>query len=99
MKACVSAWLNEQFGGDADIVGSVYDEYKSTLGRLIGELAQAIANADRPAIDHVLHTIKGSAAMVGDNEVSALAAESRKLTDLGELQSVHEKLKGFAICL
>ena len=99
MKECVAKWLNEQFCGDQEMMAAVYDEYKDTLARLLNDLAAARQSGDATAIDRALHTIKGSAAMVGDTEPSTLAAESRKLTDPAALEAVEQKLRAFAAAL
>lgn len=95
MKECISTWLNEQFCGDRETIDMVYAEYKDTIARLLDDLAAARQSGDATAIDRALHTIKGSAAMVGDTEVSALAQESRKLP-AAELAPVEERLRAFA---
>lgn len=99
MKECVSKWLNEQFGGDTDVIGMVYEEYKSTMGRLIVDLADARSKKDAQTVDRVLHTIKGSAAMVGDMEVSNLAANARKQGSGADLDVVEQNLRDFVEAL
>lgn len=93
MKACVEKWLTEQFCGDAGLVSAVYDEYRQTLSRLLEELAAARQGGQAKPLDKVLHTIKGSAAMVGDVEVSQLAAQARTLADPAELEPVEARLR------
>ena len=96
MKACVAKWLEEQFAGDAGMVEAVYAEYRKTLSDLMGKLRAARQTGDGVAVDRVLHTIKGSAAMVGDREVSDFAAQSRRVSDPAELAEVERKLRQLA---
>lgn len=96
MKECIVKWLTEQFGDDDNLIAEVYAEYKNTLAQHLGELAEARVAGDAVKIDRILHTIKGSAAMVGDTEVSVFAAESRKLTDPAALEAAELKLREFA---
>ena len=95
MTACVEKWLNEQFGGDGEMIASVYGEYRQTMRRLVGELASARQAGDAAAVDRVLHTMKGTAAMVGDAEVSAYAAASRQTDGETDLAGREEKLRVF----
>ena len=95
MKACVEKWLNDQFGGDGQMVADVYEEYRQTMRRLVGELASARQAGDAAAVDRILHTMKGSAAMVGDEEVSAYAAASRQVGGATDLESRERKLRIF----
>ena len=39
MKECCAKYLDEQFGGDADIVGEIYGEYVSAVREKIAEAA------------------------------------------------------------
>lgn len=96
MKACVAKWLEEQFAGDAGMVEAVYAEYRKTLLDLMDKLRAARQTGDSVAVDRVLHTIKGSAAMVGDNETSNLAAEARQVLDVAGLDLREAALKRLA---
>ena len=96
MKSCVAKWLEEQFAGDAGMVEAVYAEYRKTLLDLLGRLRTARQADDSVAVDRVLHTIKGSAAMVGDDETSRLAAEARQVIDVAELDLREAALKKLA---
>ncbi len=78
MKACCESWLKEQFGDDAETIAAVYAEYLDTMAELERDLTTALAAGDAPRIDRILHTIKGSAGMAGDAELSALADRIRK---------------------
>ena len=96
MKACVAKWLEEQFAGDAGMVETVYAEYRKTLSDLMDKLRVARQTGDSVAVDRVLHTIKGSAAMVGDNETANLAAEARQVLDVAGLDLREAALKRLA---
>ena len=41
MKECCAKYLDEQFGGDADIVGEIYGEYVSSVREKIAEAGKA----------------------------------------------------------
>lgn len=96
MKTMVETWLKGQFGDDAELLESVYGEYRQTLAGLLDDLSAAMAAADRERIDRTLHTIKGSAAMVGDAETSSLAQAARALTDEAALRAAASRLR--ALC-
>ena len=36
MKECCKQYLDEQFGGDADVMAEIYNEYVSSVGEKIG---------------------------------------------------------------
>ena len=36
MKECCKAYLNEQFGGDEDVIGEIYSEYVTSAKEKIG---------------------------------------------------------------
>ena len=81
MKKCCEEWLKAQFGDDREMIESVYAEYLETLADLRDRLAAARQGGDADALDRVLHTIKGSAAMAGDQELSELAQRARSAAD------------------
>ena len=93
MKADIVSWLREQFSGDDGMVEAVYAEYRTTLWGLMDKLRAARQGGDGVAVDRVLHTIKGSAAMVGDNETANLAAEARHVLDVAGLDLLEAALK------
>jgi len=93
MKPCIETWLKTQFGDDATLIGEIYAEYRQTLGRLLDELAAVLASGDAASRDRVLHTIKGSAATVGDAELSELAQASRSLTEGDRLREVERTMR------
>lgn len=81
MKKCCEEWLKSQFGDDPETIEAVYAEYVDTIADLKQQLAAARAGGDPAVLDRVLHTIKGSAAMAGDEELSALAQNARGTND------------------
>lgn len=93
MKECISNWLKAQFGDDEPVIAEVYAEYRRTLARLLDELAEARTTGNPAVVDRVLHTIKGSAAIVGDTPVSTLAQESRTVTDFSKLAEVERRMR------
>ena len=99
MKECCRKYLDEQFGGDADIVGEIYSEYVSSVGAKLAEADSALAAADWTQLDRVAHTVKGNALAAGDAEMSETAIALRKaaaLSDAAEAASLISKLKDIA---
>lgn len=99
MKECCRKYLDEQFGGDADIVGEIYSEYVSSVGAKLAEADSALAAADWTQLDRVAHTVKGNALAAGDAEMSETAIALRKaaaLSDAAEAASLISKLKDLA---
>ena len=95
MKECCSKYLNEQFGGDAAIVGEIYDEYASSTREHITEAAAALAAEEWTPLDRVAHTLKGNALSAGDTDMAETAIALRKavaLKDSAEAESLIAKL-------
>jgi len=82
MKKCCQDYMNEQFGGDADLIAEIYNEYVSSV---TGKIAQtALAEQNRTALDRIAHTIKGNALAVGDTDMAEAAIALRKTAALGD---------------
>ena len=99
MKECCRKYLDEQFGGDADVIGEIYGEYVLSVGEKVGEADAALAASDWPRLDKVAHTIKGNALAAGDTEVADTAIELRKaaaLSDAALAAPLVEKIKELA---
>ena len=99
MKECCKAYLDEQFGGDADVVGEIYSEYVTSVGVKLSEADAALAAADWTRLDHVAHTVKGNALAAGDAEMAETAITLRKaaaLSDATEAASLIAKLRELA---
>ncbi len=102
MKECCRKYLDEQFGGDADVMGEIYSEYVSSVGAKLAEADAALAAADWKALDHAAHTMKGNALAAGDAEMSETAIALRKaaaLSDAASAASLVAKLKELATLL
>ena len=84
MKECCAKYLEEQFGGDADIMGEIYGEYVSSIHEKIGEADEALAAPDWTRLDRTAHTIKGNALAAGDAEMAEVAITLRKAAALGD---------------
>jgi len=96
MKECCKKYLDEQFGGDADVVAEIYNEYVSSIGVKIGEAESALAATDWTKLDRTAHTIKGNALAAGDQEMADTAIALRKaaaLADVALSASLLEKIK------
>ncbi len=96
MKPCCKQYLDEQFGGDADMVNEIYAEYASSMKEKAQEAVTALAGASWEILDRVAHTIKGNALAAGDNEMAQLGIELRqaaKLQDAVQSASLIEGIK------
>ena len=96
MKECCKKYLDEQFGGDADIIAEIYNEYVASVGVKIGEAESALASSDWTKLDRTAHTIKGNALAAGDQEMADTAISLRKaaaLSDASLSASLLENLK------
>ena len=85
MKECCSVYLAEQFGGDADVMKEIYDEYVKSVMEKKAELAVAIDAADWQAADRMAHTLKGNSLASGDMEMCDTALDLRKAVALGDV--------------
>lgn len=84
MKECCRVYLDEQFGGDADVMGEIYAEYVSSVNAKKGEAETALAASDWGQLDKVAHTVKGNALAAGDTEMADTAIALRKAAALGD---------------
>lgn len=87
MKECCRVYLDEQFGGDADVMGEIYAEYVSSVNAKKGEAEAALAASDWGQLDKVAHTVKGNALAAGDTEMADTAIALRKAAALGDAAS------------
>ena len=95
MKECCKKYLDEQFGGDADLVAEIYAEYVSSIKEKLDEARQVLAAGDWTRLDRVAHTMKGNALAAGDTELAETAIELRKtaaLADATQSASLVERL-------
>ena len=102
MKECCAKYLDEQFGGDADIVGEIYGEYVSSVREKIAEAGEALSASDWERLDKIAHTIKGNALAAGDTETADVAIAMRKaaaLKDATLAASLIEKTRELAEAL
>lgn len=86
MKECCNAYLNEQFGGDVDIMNEIYNEYVSSAVEKVKEAKDNLAAAEWIPLDRTAHALKGNALAVGDQEMAESAISLRnaaKLQDVG----------------
>ena len=82
MKECCRVYLDEQFGGDADVIGEIYNEYVASVGEKLGDAESARATEEWERLDRVAHTIKGNALAAGDNAMAETAIALRKASAL-----------------
>lgn len=90
MKPCCKAFLNEQFGGDEEIVAEIYAEYVSSLHAKAKEAAERLAAGDWTRLDESAHTIKGNALVAGDTETADAAIALRGAAKLGDIPRAGE---------
>lgn len=88
MKQSCETWLKSQFGDDRETIEAVYAEYVETMAGLRKELAGVRSSGDTAALDRVLHTIKGTAAMAGDTELSEKAQAARGSAESVQLDAI-----------
>ena len=84
MKDSCVKYLNEQFGGDADVVNEIYAEYVSSLKEKLGEAEAALQAEEWIKLDRAAHAIKGNALSAGDNETAEIAITLRNAAKLQE---------------
>ena len=82
MKDCCKDYLNEQFGGDADIIESVYALYVESVGEKLAEAKAALAGGDWAKLDVAAHTLKGNALAAGDKPLAEVAITLRNAAKL-----------------
>ena len=82
MKECCRNYLNEQFGGDADTVESVYALYVESVGEKLNEAKDALASGDWTKLDAAAHTLKGNALSAGDKPLAEVAISLRDAVKL-----------------
>ena len=95
MKECCRQYLNEQFGGDAAIMGEIYDEYTSSTRESIRGATATLAAEEWTTLDRVAPTLKGNALSAGDTDMAETAIALRKavaLKDSAEAESLIAKL-------
>ena len=84
MKECCRAYLNEQFGGDAETIESIYALYVDSVGEKLSEAKTALAGGDWNLLDAAAHTIKGNALAAGDKPMADVAIALRNTAKLQE---------------
>ena len=87
MKECCKEYLNEQFGGDADTIETVYALYVESVGEKLAEAKDALAGADWTKLDAAAHTLKGNALAAGDKPLAEVAISLRNTAKLQETES------------
>ena len=96
MKECCRVYLDEQFGGDADVIGEIYNEYVSSVHEKLADAEQARVAGEWERLDRVAHTIKGNALAAGDNAMAETAIALRKasaLKDVAEADALISRLR------
>ena len=86
MKECCKTYLNDQFGGDEEVIAEIYGEYVSSLADKLAEAESALAAGDWTLLDRVAHTVKGNALSTGDQAMADAAIELRKAATLKDAE-------------
>ena len=86
MKECCKEYLNEQFGGDADTIETVYTLYVESVGEKLAEAKDALAGGDWTKLDAAAHTLKGNALAAGDKPLAEVAITLRNAAKLQALE-------------
>ena len=86
MKECIKEWLLKQMPEmDDNTLGAIYEEYRDSAVRLWGDLKANVSSGGDPvAADRLAHTLKGSAATVGDNAVFEVVQGWREAVKAGD---------------
>lgn len=98
MKECCRTYLDEQFGGDADVIAEIYGEYVASVRAKLGEADAALAAGDWTQLDRVAHTVKGNALAAGDAPMAETAIALRKaaaLKDAAAAAALAARLREF----
>ena len=99
MKECCNKYLNEQFGGDADVVKEIYDEYVASTRSKLTEASGALSAGEWQTLDRIAHTVKGNALAAGDTQMAETAISLRhaaNLQDNGRSAELIESMKALA---
>ena len=86
MKECCKDYLNEQFGGDAGTVESVYALYVESVGEKLADAKDALAGGDWVKLDAAAHTLKGNALAAGDKPLAEVAIALRNAAKLQAIE-------------
>ena len=91
--------LQELAAGDDTFLPSVIDAFLEQLGSIPGALREAVAGAEAETAAELAHSLKGSAANVGAEDVSGLSRTVEHLAragDLGEAARLLDELDSVA---
>ena len=97
MKECCKTYLSEQFDGDEETMGEIYEEYVRSVGEKLSEMRTALASSDWLAFDRGAHAMKGNALSAGDTEMAETAISARKsaaLNDAAACSAAIDKMAG-----
>jgi len=78
-----------------DTFAAVYQNYVNDLDNSIRELRQAQCARDMTTIDHVVHTVKGSAGSLGATDLATLAVQIEAACQHGYCPELHQLLDRF----
>lgn len=73
--------------GDNDFIASVIDAFLPQLERIPGEVREALAGGDEEDVARLAHSLKGSSANVGAQDVSEICRNLEKAARGGDLSA------------
>ncbi len=85
-----------QCGGGPKFIRKLADSFEKDIGQLVYDLEAAVASRDVPQVRNLVHSIRGSAAMLGAGRVDERCAAIQKSVaqgKLSQLESRTEELK------
>jgi len=83
--------------GDDDFIVSVIDAFLPQLDRIPGEVREALALDDGEGVVRLAHSLKGSAANVGAQEVSEVCRSLEKAAYDGDLATARALAESLAV--
>lgn len=89
-------------GGANRLIERVLRTYRSSLARLVGQIAEARQRADLASVRLSAHTLKSSSASVGALQLSGLCAAAELAARdgrSGDLQPLLDQLAAEAVCV
>ncbi len=103
MKESVKNYLIEQLASDDPaLLAEVYGEFLRGFQKNLSAAHDALNTGDFAALTHAAHTLKGDAAIVGENRLRELALgleQKAKLNDSAGCRPVFAELKKeFSVC-
>ncbi len=91
-SAFMASSLLDRIDGDRELFAELLNDFREHLPRQIGEMRDAAARHDAPALAASAHALKGTAANLAFNALRFLASDIESKAKLGELDGVEAML-------